>query len=412
MAYRLAPLTPFLALALLACGGAELSENLPSKGADEAPPGGYGASSPGGSAGAAAAAGGTAAIGGSATGGSSGSGVGGIAGTSGTAGTATTGGTGVIPDGDAGGDGGGDAGSGGDVQPGTLTAGAWDDNQNYDFFTSYRNAIRQSGRAGLLPFTEAEYDDAFDAFMGQLSNRETLDVALVIDTTGSMGDEMLYLRTEFLALSSSIASAYPSAEQRWSLVVYKDQGDVYVVRSFDFTSDLETFQTTLAEQSAGGGGDTPEAPDAALAATAELDWRAGGATARLAFWVADAPHHDERAAAMASAVRAVRDVGVHLYPVASSGIDELTEHSMRSAAQLTGGRYLFLTDDSGVGNSHKEPTVPCYFVTRLDDAILRMVDIELSGVYHEPTSAQIIRTGGNPEEGSCTLTSGDIVFAY
>ena len=100
---------------------------------------------------------------------------------------------------------------------------------------------------------------------------------------------------------------------------------------------------------------------------------------------------------MANAVRAVRDAGVHLYPVASSGIDELTEHSMRSAAQLTGGRYLFLTDDSGVGGAHKEPTIPCYFVTRLDDAILRMVDIELSGVYHEPTTAEVMRTGGDPK---------------
>jgi hypothetical protein len=413
MAYRLAPLTPIFSLALLACGGADSSEAGASKHSDsngDSAPGGYGASSPGGSAGSSAAAGGTATIGG-ATGGSSSSGTAGGAGTSGTAGAATSGGTGGTSAGGTAGTS-GDAGSGGSVQPGTLTAGAWDDNRNYDFFASYRNAIRQSGRAGLLPFTDAEYDDAFDAFMGQLSARETLDVALVIDTTGSMGDEMLYLRTEFLALSSSIASAYPNAEQRWSLVVYKDQGDIYVARSFDFTSDLETFQATLAQQSAGGGGDTPEAPDAALAATAELDWRTGGATARLAFWVADAPHHDARAAAMADAVRAVRDAGVHLYPVASSGIDELTEHSMRSAAQLTGGRYLFLTDDSGVGNSHKEPTIPCYFVTRLDDAILRMVDIELSGVYHEPTSAEVIRTGGNPAEGSCTLTSGDIVFAY
>ena len=50
---------------------------------------------------------------------------------------------------------------------------------------------------------------------------------------------------------------------------------------------------------------------------------------------------------------------------------------MRSAAQLTGGRYLFLTDDSGVGGEHKEPNIPCYFVTRLDHAILRMVDIEM-----------------------------------
>jgi hypothetical protein len=300
----------------------------------------------------------------------------------------------------------------GDPSPGTLTAGAWDDNRNYDFFAAYRAAMKRTGIAGLLPFSEDEYTDAFESFMGQLSSRETLDVSLVIDTTGSMGDEMLYLRTEFLALTSSISEKYPNAEQRWSLVVYRDQGDLYVVRSVDFTSDLQAFQGTLAEQRADGGGDLPEAPEAALAAAAELEWRTDGATARLAFWIADAPHHSQNAFAMADAIRAVRDAGVHLYPVASSGVDELSEHSMRSAAQLTGGRYLFLTDDSGVGGAHKEPTIPCYFVTRLDHAILRMVDIELSGAYREPDAAEIIRTGGNPQDGSCALASGEIVFAY
>jgi hypothetical protein len=333
--------------------------------------------------------------------------------TAGTAGTAIGGSAPVPPDPSTGGSSAGTGGSssGGPV-PGTLTAGAWDDNRNYDFFASYRAAMKRSGISALLPFSDAEYTDAFESFMGQLSSRETLDVALVIDTTGSMGDEMLYLRTEFLALTSAINGEYPNAEQRWSLVVYRDQGDLYVVRSFDFTSDLQEFQQTLSEQRADGGGDIPEAPDQALAKTAELDWRTGDATARLAFWVADAPHHGQNAFAMADAVRAVRDAGVHLYPVASSGVDELSEHSMRSAAQLTGGRYLFLTDDSGVGGAHKEPTIPCYFVTRLDHAILRMVDIELSGVYREPDAAEIIRTGGNPQDGSCALASGDIVFAY
>jgi hypothetical protein len=32
-----------------------------------------------------------------------------------------------------------------------------------------------------------------------------------------------------------------------------------------------------------------------------------------------------------------------------------------------------LTDDSGVGNPHKEPGVPCYFVTKLIGAAKRIV---------------------------------------
>jgi hypothetical protein len=237
-------------------------------------------------------------------------------------------------------------------------------------------------------------------------------VALVIDTTGSMSDEIRYLQTEFLALSRAIEADYPDATQRWALVVYRDQGDAYVTRWFDFREDLEDFRTKLSEQSADGGGDFPEAPDAALETMAQLDWRDDENTARLAFWVADAPHHDDRAAAMAEALRASRKLGVHIYPVASSGIDEFTELGMRSAAQFTGGRYLFLTNDSGVGGDHKEPSIPCYFVTRLDHAILRMVRIELSGEYSEPSSEQIVRKGGNPQAGSCKLESGATVVVF
>jgi hypothetical protein len=144
----------------------------------------------------------------------------------------------------------------------------------------------------------------------------------------------------------------------------------------------------------------------------QLAWRSDPATARLAFWVADAPHHTGRASALVAAVDVAASQDVHVYPVASSGVDELTEYAMRSAAQLTLGRYLFLTDDSGVGGEHKEPTIPCYFVTRLDDAILRMVDIEMSGVYREPLAAEVIRAGGDPADGACTLQSGQTVFAF
>jgi hypothetical protein len=115
---------------------------------------------------------------------------------------------------------------------------------------------------------------------------------------------------------------------------------------------------------------------------------------------------------MADALRGMRGRGVHVYPVASSGVDELTELSMRTAAALTGGRYLFLTNDSGVGGDHKEPTIPCYFVTSLSDAILRMVDIEMSGEYHEPATSEVIRTGGDPQDGECRLASGVSVIPY
>jgi hypothetical protein len=300
----------------------------------------------------------------------------------------------------------------GNVQPGTLTAGAWDDNLNFDFFLAYRDAMFESGHPGLLEFSEDDHVAAEALWVDALRPKRLLDVTLVIDTTGSMGDEMTYLQAEFIQLSNTIYARHPNSEQRWSLVVYKDTLDDYIVRYFDFRDDPTEFQQKLAAQSAGGGGDFPEAPERALETTAQLAWRSDPDAARLAFWVADAPYHTEVARAMASSVRGLQNLGIHVYPVASSGIDEFTELAMRSVAQLTGGRYLFLTDDSGVGGTHKEPTIPCYFVTKLDHAILRMVDIELSGAYREPEGSEVLRTGGNPSSGACTLASGEVVDIF
>ncbi len=294
---------------------------------------------------------------------------------------------------------------------GTLTAGTWDDNLNFERFLNYRDEVIENTTLGVLPLEKSEHIDANES-LGIPTPRQLLDVSLVIDTTGSMGDELLYLQTEFQALSRTIEESYPNAEQRWSLVAYRDQGDIYVTDTVEFTSDPTSFRQQLAQFSAGGGGDYPEAPDSGFEAMNQLAWRGGEDVARLTFWVADAPHHTERAEAFADALRATRGQDIHVYPIASSGVDELTELTMRSAAQLTGGRYLFLTNDSGVGGDHKEPSIPCYFVTRLDTAILRMVDIELGGEYRTPTQDEIIRTGGNPEDRACSMSSGEVLFAY
>lgn len=295
-------------------------------------------------------------------------------------------------------------------EAGVLTAGVWDDNRNFELFMGYRAKMQQTNATGFLPTTDAEHQTANQQLA--LAPHDTLDVSLVIDTTGSMGDEIRYLQTELDALMTTIGAKYPNAQQRWSLVLYRDVGDTYVVKPFEFSATATEIKANLMTAVAGGGGDMPEAPDQALAAANKLAWRSSASTAKLMFWVADAPHHPENAAPMADAIRGARDKGIHVYPVASSGIDERTELGMRSAAQLTGGRYVFLTDDSGVGGAHKEPTVPCYFVTKLDKAILRNVEIELSGVYKEPEPADILRTGGDPKSGVCNLASGGTATIY
>jgi hypothetical protein len=93
---------------------------------------------------------------------------------------------------------------------------------------------------------------------------QKLDVLLTLDATGSMGDEMRYLQTELVSIMSRMEANNPNLDIHAGLIVYRDTTDEYIVRDFDFTGDLDVYKTNLARQNANGGGDFPEAMDAAL----------------------------------------------------------------------------------------------------------------------------------------------------
>ena len=226
---------------------------------------------------------------------------------------------------------------------------------------------------------------------GAVSQRPTkLDLSLVIDATGSMSDELEYLKVEIDSIAAEVKRRFPNVDQRYSLIVYRDEGDEYVVRTHDFTGSLSEFRTTLADQSAGGGGDYPEAMHAALEAAEKLGWRKRD-TARVMFLVADAPSHEKHGGRTLKALKRLRADGVTIFPVAASGVRDRAEYVLRAAAFMTGGQYLFLTDDSGVGNPHAEPDVPGYNVDRLDRLMIRMIASELAD-----EGAEIAQTSFTP----------------
>ena len=51
-------------------------------------------------------------------------------------------------------------------------------------------------------------------------------------------------------------------------------------------------------------------------------------------------------------------------------------------AVMTGGKYVFLTDDSGVGNSHEEPDISGYTVEKLNDLMVQRDSIVRCGSCH------------------------------
>ncbi len=229
---------------------------------------------------------------------------------------------------------------------------------------------------------------------------DKLDLLLVIDTTGSMRDELQYLQAELTSILSSVSSENTGVDIRVGLIVYRDIGDTYVTRSFALTDDIEAIQDDLNAQVATGGGDYPEAMDQALElAMLDYDWRADAVKTLLL--VADAPPHDENIMVTWDWALMARENQIHIAPVAASGVKDVAEFLMRGTAALTQSRYMFLTDDSGVGGSHQEPSIICYVVTRLDNLVHRVISSLVKGERVEPAESDIIRTVGNYNAGVC-----------
>lgn len=252
--------------------------------------------------------------------------------------------------------------------------------------------------------TEAQVESGGELVLEMGGDRATakkLDLLLTIDATGSMGDEMAYLKQELVGILDRVGSANPGIDIHVGLIVYRDKGDEYVIRDFPFTDDIALLKTQLSDQGAAGGGDIEEAMQVAMAKSLDYAWREDAVKVNLL--LADAPPHDGDLAATWDSAKASRSRGIHVVPVAASGVEKRAEFLMRAMAQLTGGRYLFLTDDSGIGNAHAEPTVDCYVVTRLDSLVSRVLTSLIKGERVEPEGDEVIRAVGNYRGGVCKI---------
>jgi len=215
-----------------------------------------------------------------------------------------------------------------------------------------------------------------------------VDVAFVVDATGSMGDEIEYIKQDLNTVIYNSQNIYQDVALRYGSVFYRDKGDAYVVKHKDFTNVLSEALVYIDEQGAAGGGDLPEAVDVGLeTAIEELSWSLE-ARARLLFLILDAPAHND--AATIAKIRALTEKaaakGIKIIPVAASGINKSGEYLMRSMALCTNGTYIFLTDHSGIGNSHIEPSTDEYEVELLTDLLTTVIK---NNMYYPECDAEI-----------------------
>lgn len=207
------------------------------------------------------------------------------------------------------------------------------------------------------------------------SNSDNVDVAFVVDATGSMQDELDFLRAEMNDIIFRSKRIGDKLNFRFANVFYRDHGsnEEYLTRSMDFSRVLSAAVNFIGDQRAGGGGDTPEAVDVALdSAINKLSW-SPDARARIIFLVLDAGPHPGTEGRMQELIRQAASKGIRIVTVAASGIDKATEYLMRTLALGTNGTYTFLTDHSGVGSPHMEPTTDHYDVESLNNLLVRIM---------------------------------------
>lgn len=219
----------------------------------------------------------------------------------------------------------------------------------------------------------------------------TIDVVFVLDTTGSMSEEIASVKATLAAVVKNLGQ---DVKVRVGLVEYKDRGDAIRTRTFALTSNVKDLSARIESIVASGGGDTPEDVNAGLAEAIEkMSW-SPDATARLAFLIADAPPHLDYAntpSYSASALSAAKK-GIKIFTVSASGMDDLGQAVFRQVAQVTGGTNMFVLrggagpQSTGAGDAQSScgGTHQQFSSGNLDKLILDKIKIEAASLHGNP----------------------------
>jgi von Willebrand factor type A domain len=179
--------------------------------------------------------------------------------------------------------------------------------------------------------------------------RPRVEVAFVLDTTGSMGGLIEGAKRRIWSIARRIGEGRPRPDLRIALVAYRDRADAYVTQVHDLTADMDAVYERLTSFRAEGGGDTPEHVSAALsAAVHRVSWsREPGL--KVIFLVGDAPPHVDYQDGFNYARHAgeARQRGIAVEAI-QCGLDPVTTRFWREIASLGDGHYAQIDGQGGM----------------------------------------------------------------
>src|SRR5215470_19331871 len=139
-----------------------------------------------------------------------------------------------------------------------------------------RSAVKILAFVAILSLSGGAVRAAVPAAVSPVPPR--VEVAFVLDTTGSMGGLIEGAKRRIWSIARRIGEGQPRPELRIALVGYRDLGDEYVTRVHDLSGDMDEVYQNLSSFTAAGGGDGPEHVSRALHdAVHRISWSQGPA---------------------------------------------------------------------------------------------------------------------------------------
>jgi len=171
------------------------------------------------------------------------------------------------------------------------------------------------------------------------------DLVFVIDTTISMKRWLDPIRQVVDRVAENLAASDPPLALRLGLVLFRDRGDEYLVRTSPLDAERGKIRAALTEAAADGGGDIPEDLGAALrAAVKDMAWAAEGL--RLVFAFTDALPATRPGALGAGGARyadacaTALGAGVKVFTIGMGEVSMEGDYALRQIAEYTGAAYL------------------------------------------------------------------------
>lgn len=228
---------------------------------------------------------------------------------------------------------------------------------------------------GFVSAESVENEDNISNQQNDQSEEPRIDIVFVIDSTGSMSDEIREVKMHIKNLISEISEGTPKPNMSIGFVTYRDYKDEepdYLYKRFLLTEDIDEAIKNLEEIEAMYGGDYKEAVTVGLeVALNEMNWRVANgenygydeyqrpintsntSIKRMMFLIGDAPPRTKEYHGSGESVEIPPDYkdkiedakrkDIVIYTISGSGMDSEGVRIWKEIAEETGGKYEELT---------------------------------------------------------------------